>query len=389
MAADPRDAEIESLRQEVARLKSGSQRESALLNAIIAQAPMALCVLEGPDYVFKVSNPAHLRLMNAEGKQLVGKPLFETMPELLGQGYDKLLEGVYRSGQPWARNEARLLLEKRAGQAGETYIDFSCQPIHSAEGAVDGVLFVSTDVTEKVEARRALEEALLAREDFLSIASHELKTPLTSLKLQIQMARRSTDADKGLAPDPARLAQMLASADRQVSRLESLVEDLLDVARMRGGGLELRLSEADLGTLVRDAAERFGAELKETGTPLKMALPAGIRGSWDASRIEQVVANLLGNAIKHAPGSTLEVSAGARDGWATVTVRDHGPGIPLGEMPTVFEKFKRGSEPRRAGLGLGLFIAKEIAQAHQGGLSAENHPGGGTVFTLALPLRPA
>ena len=229
-----------------------------------------------------------------------------------------------------------------------------------------------------VAANARLGEALRARDDFLSIASHELKTPLTPLKLHLEMAARRL-AEDGAVP------RWLEIAQRQVWRLETLVAQLLDVTSIRAGRLVLHREEADLAAVVEGAAERLGAELARSGARLRLKLAAGVVGRWDAPRLEQVVANLLSNALKHAPGAPVEVVVEPAGAAARLVVRDGGPGVPPALRARLFERFERAQESRNVGgLGLGLYIVRQLVEAH-GGRVWLDHGEKGAAFVVELP----
>jgi signal transduction histidine kinase len=236
-----------------------------------------------------------------------------------------------------------------------------------------------------VEANAKLAEAVRARDEFLSLASHELKTPLTAAKLQLQIESRRRDdaASAGSAPTPRWLSVSL----RQMARLESLVASLLDVAQMRARGLELRRGTTDLSALVAAVVERFSGDLAKSGTIARLDLARPLLGPWDAERLDQVVTNLLANVVKYAPGAPVDVIVARREGFAVIEVRDRGPGLSPEIQERAFHPFERASNSRGVGgLGLGLFIAKGIVEAHGGQISAESRPGEGAAFIIRLPL---
>lgn len=236
--------------------------------------------------------------------------------------------------------------------------------------------------------RTAELSALLgARDEFLSIASHELKTPITSLRMQLQMTERSTRSESGRASSPERLAKALRTSLIQVDRLTSLVEELLDVARIRSGHLQLDFVPVDLVPLARDTLERLSGQLAQAGCQVQFDAPPSLFGVWDARRLEQVLTNLTSNAMKYAPGVPLEVRLSeAGEERIRLEVRDFGPGVPQAQRDTIFDRFDRGSASRNAGgLGLGLFISRQIVSAHGGSITVEGPPGGGARFVIVLP----
>jgi signal transduction histidine kinase len=230
-------------------------------------------------------------------------------------------------------------------------------------------------------------EAIRLREDFVSIASHELRTPLSALSLQLDLLDGLVRSGK-LEVAPAREADLqrrVESGVRQVDRLTKLVNSLLDLARLRAGKLELELERFDLCELLREIAGRFEETLAHARRQLRVATELPAFGRWDRSRLDQLVTNLIANAVKYGDGA-IRAGIQARDGWAVLTVHDDGPGIPPDELDRIFERYIQGSGAKRSGgLGLGLFIARKIVEAHGGRIRAESQPGAGTTFSVELP----
>jgi signal transduction histidine kinase len=227
------------------------------------------------------------------------------------------------------------------------------------------------------------QEALRLREEFLSIASHELKTPLTALQLQAQMLRRMTDAGQRSAEGTERV---LLGIDRQVKRLARLTTDLLDVSRIAAGRFTLERTSLDLSGLVEAVSLRFDEELAAAGASIAFHVQPGIRGQWDRHRLDQVVSNLISNAIKYGQGSAIDVELSRDEHGARLVVADRGIGIESADLGRIFERFERVETPERTGgLGLGLFIVREIVEAHGGRVWAESRPDAGTRFTVQLP----
>lgn len=229
------------------------------------------------------------------------------------------------------------------------------------------------------------QEALQRRDEFLSIASHELRTPLTSIGLQISMLNRFIQR---LALEPeagTRLQRSMQALDRQVKRLNLLVDQLLDVSRLAAGRLALERDEFDLVEMAREVTNRFRESSGEQG-PLLLQAQGPVIGRWDRFRLDQILTNLIANAFKYAPGSPLEISVARRRDWAEMTVRDFGPGIPAEQRSSIFERFARGDHHTESGLGLGLYICRQLAMAHGGTIELEPVAGEGAAFTVRLPL---
>jgi PAS domain S-box-containing protein len=229
------------------------------------------------------------------------------------------------------------------------------------------------------------ERAVETRDEFVAIATHELRTPLSALSLQLVSLQRAVDAGTELSPE--RLKQSLVTAQRQTERLEQLVNHLLDVSRISTGRLELEREQVDLSQVVRRLVTRFEEKLTEAGCVPVVDADRPVRANVDRLRVEQVLMNLLSNAMKYAPGQPVELSVERQGQEAVLGVRDHGPGISPEAQTRIFERYQRASgRHSRESLGLGLYVARQIARAHGGELTVESTPGQGAHFRLRLPL---
>jgi signal transduction histidine kinase/Na+/proline symporter len=239
---------------------------------------------------------------------------------------------------------------------------------------------------ENARLYREAEQAVRARDEFLAIASHELKAPLAPLSLRIDMLQRLVARGELGATPPVRLAEMMRGAHVQVHRLASLVDDLLDLTRLHTKRFRLDVAPLDLAALVREVVEQHLVEASAAGCAVRVHAPSPVLGTWDRKRMEQVLVNLLGNAMKYAPGSLVEIGVEAEGPHARVRVRDQGPGIAPADQDRVFRAFERAEVPGApSGLGLGLYIVREIVKAHGGTVSLHSARGAGTTFTIDLP----
>jgi PAS domain S-box-containing protein len=234
---------------------------------------------------------------------------------------------------------------------------------------------------------REAQQAIRHREQFLSIAAHELKTPLATLQLSIQTLRSQLER----APFNLEVLRGRAQAgERQMIRLARLVEALLDVSKSRSGRLELELERMDLADVVRTVVSRMGDELRARGVDVLVHAPQPVVGLWDAGRLEQVITNLLSNAIKYGQQRPVRVVVQGHQMGACLKVEDQGIGISPEVTRRLFRPFERGVAPGHfGGLGLGLYIAAQIVQAHGGAISVESTPCKGSTFTIELPHRVA
>ncbi len=263
-------------------------------------------------------------------------------------------------------------------------------PIKNSSGQVVRWFGTNTEIEEQKDAQRKLELAVKMRDDFLSIASHELKTPITSLRLQLQIAKRGIKKELTSFPPAEKLMGSIDTAINQVDRLITLVEDLLDVSRIRAGRLDFNLNESfHLAELADSVSGRFSEELEYAGCRLKIEIDPGLVVSWDRSRIDQVFANLISNAIKYAPKSEIEIKAKTAGQNIICSVQDFGPGIPKDRQGKMFERFERANASRNiSGMGLGLFIVHQIVGGHMGAIELESDTGLGVKFIIQIPKEP-
>jgi NO-binding membrane sensor protein with MHYT domain/anti-sigma regulatory factor (Ser/Thr protein kinase) len=233
------------------------------------------------------------------------------------------------------------------------------------------------------------QEAIRIRDEFLSIASHELNTPLTPLQLHLQRLEAAlASADGGAVPAPL-VSSAVAVALRQTARMKRLVSELLDISRIRLGRLALERDGVDLEAVARRAVARLGFELEQSGSRCEVQARGALVGHWDGARLEQVVASLLANAVKYGQGRPIDVTLTGEGGVAQLAVRDRGMGIPPEDRQRIFERFERAASRNFGGLGLGLYIVRQIVEAHGGSIHVESALGEGSTFTVLLPLEAA
>lgn len=245
-------------------------------------------------------------------------------------------------------------------------------PERADSGQIVAWLGTHTDIEDS-------KQAVFARDEFLSIASHELRTPLTALKLRLQSVLHSRDLS-------GKTERRVESAVRQTERLERLIDNLLDVSRITTGHLQLEPEDFDLAEMAQEVAERFREQAASGGVPLSLEAPSPVLGHWDRLRLEQVVTNLLANALKFGEGKPIFVSVDCDSRAAVLTVADSGIGIAPQDLSRIFHQFERVVGHRSSGgLGMGLYIARQIAQAHGGRIEVDSVHGKGSKFRVVLP----
>lgn len=253
--------------------------------------------------------------------------------------------------------------------------------------AISAVMFMTlaAATAERLHVARELGEAVRARDAFLSIASHELRTPLSALQLQVDMAARAS-ARAGVGAPVERIDRIA----RQVRRLTTLIDNLLDVSRITAGALHLEPEELELRGVVEEVVSRHEAEARREGSSIQLrACETPVVGRWDRLRLDQTLENLLGNAIKYGAGKPIEVVLDVEGSTAKIAVIDHGIGIPLEHQARIFERFERIVPSKSyGGLGLGLWIVRQIVDALGGRIRVASAPGAGATFVVELPCSP-
>lgn len=282
-----------------------------------------------------------------------------------------------------------------------TYISIKF-PLVNSEGVVYAICGISTDITDRKRIEREREKLLIheqialsaaqksieARDDFISIASHELRTPLTPLNMYLDMLKKVlSEIPPELHPKINLLKKAFDKTDESLHRLTKLTEDLLDVSRITSGHIELNREKINLTNLIEKAIERNSWELENAQCKLLVDLPELVLGYWDRIRIDQVIENLLSNAIKYGIGTLIEITLKSDSTNAILTVRDHGIGIEKDLQDKIFDRFVRATSIKNyEGMGLGLYISREIVIAHGGKISVVSELGSGSTFRVELPL---
>jgi signal transduction histidine kinase len=243
-----------------------------------------------------------------------------------------------------------------------------------------------TLLRELNQTQEELQRSLRMRDDFMSLVAHELRTPLNTLFLETQM--RSLQLKRGnlQAFNPEQTASMIKRDERQIKAMIRLIDDMLDVSRMKSGTLSIRPAKVELMGLLERVVSDLSLQATAAGSTLQLASHAPVEGWWDEFRIEQVIVNLLTNALRYGGGGVVEISVETDGCSARIDVRDHGKGIAADFIERIFEPYERGAksgEPK--GLGLGLYISRQLAASHQGQLTVQSTPEEGATFSLTLP----
>ncbi len=379
--------------EKAARAAAVAAREE--LYGLFMQTPVAICIIEGPEHTFTFANPAYGAFVG--GRDVVGKRLFEALPEAAGQGFEILMDRVTSSGVPFIGNEVPGTVRRAEdGQLVEIFFNLVYSPKRNARGEIDGLFVCSIDVTEQVRARQRVEALLqdlkvadARKDEFLAMLAHELRNPLAVISMAQTMLER-------VEGDAVKSAKYRQTAQRQVAHLVRLVDDLLDVSRITRGHIELRTGAIDLATIVENALATIRPTIEARGHALQATIGTGpFRLNADATRLEQVLVNLLVNAAKYTEtGGALSVQldreevAGVPE--AILRVQDNGRGIPKEMLDKIFDPFVQVSptlDRTTGGLGLGLTLVKRLVEMHGGSVSAYSDGARkGSEFIVRLPL---
>lgn len=364
------------------------------------------------DAVITTDNQGRVTYLNPVAENLTAWP----NAEALGQPLTSIFNIINMESRLPVENPVIKVLEQGIiiGMANHTSllardgreipIEDSAAPIKAASGKIIGVVLVFRDATERLHseeerhqlllreqsARQAAEKALKERETFLSVAAHELKTPLTGLKGFTQVLTRQVERSESQPLDLARLKRNLGIINKQSDKLTYLIDQLLDVSRIEAGKLQLDQRATEVLSMVREVMEQVQSRTDRHTFILKAA-EEKLVARVDPFRYEQVISNLLDNALKYSPaGGTIELILGktpADDGSFTLSITDQGLGIPVERRAHIFERFYQAHDTNMVnGLGLGLFICREIIQLHGGEIRVEFPPEGGTRFIVTVPL---
>jgi PAS domain S-box-containing protein len=356
-------------------------RESQL--RIIIDSLPALVAYIDRDLRYRFTNHAYSAWFGYRPGEIEGRGL----PEVVGELAWKRLER--RAATALAGDTVTFEDTIPYREGGNREVRGSYVPHRAEDGTIDGFIALVIDVTEQraaerervellareQQARADAEAAVRKRDEFLSIASHELKTPLTAFALQLKALTRGAESG-----DPAKVGAAMSRLGAQLGRLERLVDELLDVSRISEGRLPLAPEAMDLIPLLDDVlVQLHGSHITRTGVDSAV-------GVWDRARLDQVFTNLVSNAIKYGEGKPIEVRVSALPGTARVEIIDRGIGIDAGDLRRIFDRFERAVSARRyGGLGLGLWIARSIVEAHKGTIEVQSVVSEGSTFIVDLP----
>lgn len=377
---------------DAARLQTPPRLEgvASFLSAVVEYSYDAI-VTKDLDGIVTSWNPAASAIFGYAANEIIGRSIRLIVPPDRQAEEDRILASIGRGERVEPLETIR---QRKDGSV--IHVSVTISPIVDERGVIVGASTIARDISERklVEqqredllrteqaGRRRLDAALRARDVFIAVAAHELRNPLNVLHLTMQMLNRACRDPR----DFSRAAGIASNAEAQLSRFAALIDRLLDVTRVRTGALDLYREEFDLSGLVGEIVGRFRRE--DSAASFELALRPEVRGQWDRLRIDQVITNLISNALKFGSSGPVAIGVAAEGEHAVMRVKDDGVGIPRDELPKIFDLFERGEDPdNKSGLGVGLWITKSIVEAHQGTITAESEPGKGSTFIVRLPLR--
>ena len=387
--------EIEELRQ---RLQEAEDTLDAIrsgeVDALVVSGPSGekVFTLQGADHPYRVlvetisegavslsldgailySNAAFARMTEVPLDQVMGREMIHFLPPNDRDAFDTLIRSA-RAG------EVRAELEILSASGRLLPVQFSLNPIDSQEDGAIAV--VITDLSDR-KRNEAAEAAVRMRDELLAIAGHELRTPLGALSLNMALLE-----DEARSGEVRQMQTSLRQAEKQIHRMSRLVDRLLDISQITSGRTRLDLTEFEMGDLLREIAERAFAEAARSGCELKISAVGEIVGLWDRFRLDEAFTNLVANAIKYGAGRPVELQVRLVNNKAVAVVQDRGIGISPEDLDRVFGRFERSKAGKNySGLGLGLYITREVIEQHGGAIWAENRTHGGARFIVELPL---
>ena len=373
--------EAQLLRTEIRAMQAARDRQ---LTEMFRHAPVAIAILRGAGHAIDYVNDEYMAVVGR--RDLVGKGFLDALPELADQQIGSILDQVYTSGRPFTA-EAQLVTLNRGpyGAPERAYFNFVYQPMRNRGEEVDGIAVIAVEVTELARARHDAEAADRAKDQFLAVLGHELRNPLAPILTAVRLLEL-----KG-PKDPV-LQRLRETISRQATQMLKLVEDLLDVGRIITGKLRLEKRVVDIAAVARQAAEASLPFIEKHGHTLQvMGADNPLYVEADGARITQVLCNLLNNAAKFMPdGGRVELAIAETAGTVSLSVRDHGAGIPHHMLERVFDRFVQAEElggHRGDGLGIGLSLVKTMVELHGGTVVARSDgPGRGSEFTVSIPM---
>jgi PAS domain S-box-containing protein len=402
---------VETTQRKLAEQKE-KQAEDALdserkkLHSLFMQAPAVIALLQGPKHVFELANPLYMQITG--NRPILGKPIMKALPELKGQGILEILNSVYKNDETFIGNEVPISFDISGDGSviKESYFNFVYQPSHDAKGEVDGILVHAIDVTDEITARNKIEQTLKEeqrlvamtdqrnelvklskiKDEFISLASHQLRTPATAVK---QYTRLLIDGYAG--PLKKQQIAFLQKAYESNERQLNIINDLLKTAQIDSSQYALQKIKQPLANLIEEVVFEMSDALELKGQSVVFEDQTDcVDVAIDRSEMKLAIVNLLENAIKYSfPDTTILIELKSSGNKVELSIKDTGVGVSEEDVERIFDKFTRVDNELSdtvSGSGLGLYLVKKIVKLHKGTIQVVSTPGIGSTFTMRLPL---
>ena len=377
----------------VSRARREAELQKQHLRSLFMQAPTPIVMLRGPSHIVELANPPACEIWGQPEADVLNRPLLDVVPDLREQPVQEVLDTVFRTGVSRVGKEAPARIDRRGDGTRDTaYFNFVYAPLRGLDDTIEGVLAIAFDVTDELIARNEMnrlrgeaEAANRTKDQFLAILGHELRNPLAPILTALQLMNLSGNASN---------LKERTVIDRQVRHLVRLIDDLLDVSRIARGKIELHRDTIELSDVVVMAVEAASPLLEQRHHHLTVEVPPGLWLLGDATRLTQVVVNVLSNAAKYTePGGDIRIAARQDGDYVELRMTDTGIGISAEMMPHIFEMFTQARQPidrSQGGLGLGLTIVRNLVELHGGSIEAHSEGDGrGSEFIIRLPVAAA
>lgn len=371
--------------EEVRATELAYRETKALLNA----SPCFFGLVEPGTGKIIATNDLALQVIGKTGDEIAGKlfwecPWWSPLPE----SAKKIQETMEKASKGITSEFDIPYWTSLGGDKGEIrWVAFRAIPKRNEYNGVSQIAVSGIDITERRAAEEYSREAIRVRDEFLSIASHELKTPLTGIKIHTQLFNRMLAKNPAKTLTESNVSQLVSIVDTSVDRIGRLVEDMLDIARISNQKLSFHFEQTDLAKIVYETLIRLTPQMEEAGITIEMNLEPGLICHIDHFRWDQVLTNLVTNAIRYAPQAPVKIALRREENYALFSFQDHGPGIAKSDHLKIFKRFERLiSANEVSGMGLGLFICEQIVTGHRGSIAVEGDLGQGTRFVIKIPL---